>query len=174
MFDSVRTERTPFEDRWNGPYDKLLNYCFGESRDFYVAVKNVSSDVRYSKDIILFMVVFNSKRKPVFIVEVNDDGWVENVELRCRADEQMRRRYLFMLDQCPLPRLWGLCLLGASARFYCGDRISRDLQPSPVRRPDPLGVLPRDFLAGEWAIDITTNEGFAKMKEVIADILANS
>ena len=174
IFNHARAKRTGFENRYYGPYDKLLNYCFGESFTFYVAPQNPPGDDRYDVvDVVVFLVVFDSNNKPVIIVEVKDDGWVEKAELRYRADEQMRNRFALMLDKCHLPRLWGLSLLGTSARVYYGDTTSLHIHPPAMKHPHESRVLPTTFLAGEWAIDILTKEGFAKMKEIVTDIMSH-
>ena len=61
------------------------------------------------------------------------------------ADKLMRDRYGLMLDNCPTPSLWGLSVLGTSARVYCGNkgiiRYNSSGYPSPrafVVRPFPI------------------------------------
>lgn len=172
IFNHARAKRTTFEHRYYGPYDKLLKYCFGESFTFYVAPQNPPRDD--SCDAIdVFLVVFDSNDRPVLIAEVKDDSWIDKAELRYRADDQMRSRYALLLDECPLPRLWGLSLLGTSARVYCGDTTSFNVQPPAIVRSHESRILPKTFLAGEWAIEILTKEGFAKMKEIVTDILSH-
>jgi hypothetical protein len=78
--------------------------------------------------------------KPVLLVEVKDDSWIERAELRYRADDQMRSRYALMLEACPFPRLRGLSLLGTSARVYCG---GTSLQQ--VRLPSLHPLMTRAF-----------------------------
>jgi hypothetical protein len=175
IFDHARAKNTMFENRYYGPYDKLLNYCFGDSFSFYVAPLNLTrDDGRDSIDFVIFL-VFNSNDKPVLLVEVKDDSWAQKAELRYRADKQMRDRYALMLDECPLPRLWGISTLGTSMRVYCGDSASYMIDPAPVPRPEPsTRVLLPSFLAGEWYLDIISQEGFVKMKEVVVDILTHS
>lgn len=172
IFDHARAKQSTFENRYYGPYDKLLNYCFGGNFNFYVAPQNPTrDDSRETVDSTVLLVVFDVHNKPVMIIEVKDDLWAQNAELRFRADAQMRDRYAIMLGQCPLPRLWGISLLGTFARVYCGDRDSYELEPPAVPRPDPLRLVPLTFLAGEWNLDITSPEGFAKLKEIVTDIL---
>ena len=89
IFNHARAKRTTFENRYYGPYDKLLNYCFGESFTFYVAPQNRDD----SRDTVVFLVVFDNNDRPVMIVQVKDDSWAEKSELRYRADDQMRGRY---------------------------------------------------------------------------------
>ena len=81
--------------------------------------------------------------------------------------------YDSMLNDCPLPRLWGLSLLGTSLRVYCGDVVTRDLGPVFKSRPSPSRALPGNFLGEAWNIDILSQEGFDKMKEVVGDIVGN-
>jgi len=139
IFNHARAKRIGFENRYYGPYDKLLNYCFGESFTFYVAPQNPPRDDRHDVvDFVVFLVVFDSNDKPVLIVEVKDDSWAE---LRYRADEQMRNRFASMLDECPLPRPWGPSLLGTSARVYYGDTTSLDVHPPTMKRPHESRVL---------------------------------
>jgi hypothetical protein len=172
IFNHARARHTTFKSRYYGPYDKLLNYCFGESFNFYVAPHSPPSSSD-AIDSVVFLVVFDSNDKPVLIVEVKDDSWIERAELRYRADDQMRNRYALMLETCPFPRLWGLSLLGTSVRVYCGDTTSFKLQPPAIERPHELRILPTTFLAGEWDIGILSQEGFAKMKEIVTDIMGN-
>ena len=172
-FDICREQGKPFENRYYGPYDKLLNYCFGES--FYlVAPQNPPSDHddarRETVDFIVFLVVFDAKNhRPVLFAEIKDDGLAHQAGFRFKADDQIRRRYDAMFADCPLPRLWGLSLLGTSLRVYCGTVATRTVEPAFVPRP-----LPPDFLEGPgaWNIDILSPKGFKTMKKIIADIHA--
>ena len=107
------------------------------------------------------------------MAEIKDDVWATEAEGRFKADEQMRQRYDYMLQDCPLPRLRGLSLLGTSLRVSCGDVVNWDLEPVFENRPSPNRVLPRNFLEGPWNIDILSQEGFAKMKEIVGNIVGN-
>jgi len=118
-----------FENRYNGPYDKLLNYCFGNGFTFYISPQNPPVvDSHHTVNLAIFPVKFD---KPVFILKVNDDSWAQKAELRYRADKQMRDHYALVLDECPSPRLWGLSVLGTSMRVYCGSKTTRDVTPAP-------------------------------------------
>ena len=109
----------------------------------------------------------------MLIAEIKDNGWATKAEKRFKADEQMRQRYDSMLQDCPLPRLWGLSLLGTSLRVYCGHVIDKDLEPAFENRPSSDHNLPSEFLEDAWDIDILSQEGFAKMKEIVGDITGN-
>ena len=44
-----------------------------------------------------------------------------------------------------------------------------------IPRPEPLSrVLSPSFLAGEWVLDLISQDGFEKMKEIVADILTHT
>jgi hypothetical protein len=174
IFEIFRQRGKPFANRYYGPYDKLLNYCFGNSFQYFIELQSPPSDLNLpdTVDFERFMVVFNVNRCPVLIAEIKDDGWAHRADLRFKADDQIRRRYDAMLGNCPLPRLWGLSLLGTSLRVYCGTVTTGSIKPNFVPRPDPSRILAPDFLEGAWDIDILSPEGFNKMKEIIMDVLA--
>ncbi|KAF8522640.1 hypothetical protein BU17DRAFT_44635 [Hysterangium stoloniferum] len=174
IFDHARAKHV--ENRYYGPYDKLLNYCFGSNFTFYVAPQNPPTEKsRETVDFIVFIVVFDQNDRPVLIVEVKDDSWLEKAEYRYRADQQLRDRYRFMLHDCPTPRLWGLSLLGTAMRIYCGHKDASSVAPATILSPEPVDrILPADFLAREWDLDILSSEGFAKIKEIVTDIFNNT
>lgn len=180
VFEIFRHQPEPFdkpENRYYGPYSKLLAYCFGpDSYEFIVAPQNPPSDLspRDTVDFFVFLIVFDIQRRPVLMAEIKDDAWATRAEYRFKADDQIRQRYNFMLHDCPLPRLWGLSLLGTSLRVYCGDVATRDLEPEFENRPGDRRILPSDFLEGAWDINILSQEGFAKMKEIVGDIVDNA
>lgn len=177
IFQICRQDLQHLENRYYGPYNKLLSYCFGpESFDFFVAPQSPPSEFspRDTVDFIVFLVVFDRLRRPVLIAEIKDDAWANKADLRSKADEQVRQRYDSMLNDCPLPHLWGLSLLGTSMRVYSGDTATGDVQPTFENRPNLSRIFPRNFLEGAWDIDILSPEGFAKMKEIVGDIMASA
>ncbi|KIJ24730.1 hypothetical protein M422DRAFT_237347 [Sphaerobolus stellatus SS14] len=176
IFDHGRARSTTLENRYYGPYNKLLDYCFGNTFAYYVAPQKLpTDDNRETVDFIVFLVVFDNNGKPVFLLDVKNDNWAQNPELRFRADKQMRERYALMLHDCPVPRLWGLSVLGTSMRVYCGDTQTLNVDPPSIPRPEPSGrVLSHSFLADGWSVDIMSQDGFTKMKEIVTDILTHS
>ena len=169
-FSHARAKRTSFENRYYGPYDKLLNYCFGESFTFYIAPQNPLRDD--SRDSVIFLVVFDGKDRPVLLVEVKDDSWAEKAELRYCADDQIRGRCALMLDDCPLPRLWGLSLLGTSARVWCGDKATYE-----VSHHCAPGSFARSFAnLLSWGVGHGHLDGgqICEDEEIVTDILAHA
>ena len=104
------------------------------------------------------------------MAEIKDNGWASIANNRLQADEQLRRQYDAMPHTCPLPRLWGLSLLGTSARIYQGDVATGAITPPYQARPREDYVLPLEFLEGEWGLDILSQDGFDRMKEIVVDI----
>ena len=70
----------------------------------------------------------------------------ERTDKRQRADTPMRERYDQMLPNCPIPQLYGLSLLETSFRVYCGDKVTGEVTPHFVGRPNADRILPPDFL----------------------------
>ena len=176
IFEICRHELKPFEDRYHGPYNTLLTYCFGpDSFEFFITPQSPPSEFppRDTVDPVVFLIVVDIQCRPVLMVGIRDDPWAASADLRLKADEQMRHQYDFMIGDCPLPRLWGLSLLGTSLRVYCGDVVTRGLEPAFEDRPNRSQALPPDFLGGAWNIDILSQEGFTKMKEIVGDIVGN-
>lgn len=81
----------------------------------------------------------------------------------------MRDCYNSMLHDCPIPRLWGLSALDISMRVYCGDKAGLEVPPV-VMCSDDSRALPSDCLTGEWGVNLLSQDGFQRMKEVVTDI----
>ncbi|KAF9234173.1 hypothetical protein BU15DRAFT_52959 [Melanogaster broomeanus] len=178
IFNVNRNQDAPLESRYYGPYDRLFNYAVIEgSFTFYLAPQSApdfDTSPRDAVDFVVFLVVLNQQKKPVLIAEIKDDRWANESDKRQRADAQMRQRYDQMLFNCPIPRLYGLSLLGTSLRVYCGDTVTGDVTPDFVGRPNAHRVLPLDFLRGEWDLDILSSDGLKKMQEIVAYIKAET
>jgi hypothetical protein len=173
IFNVSRSQNAPFESRYYGPYDRLINYALIEgSFTFFLSRQTAPDETspRDTGDFVVFMVVLNQQRQPVLIVEIKDDRWVGQPDKRQRADAQMRQRFDQMLFNSAIPRLYGLSLLGTSLRVYCGDKTTGRVTPVFVGRPDVDRILPSDFLEGQWNLDILSQEGFRKIQEIVAYI----
>lgn len=60
----------------------------------------------------------------------------------------MRHRIDQMLPNCAIPRPYGLSLLGTPLRVYCGDKVTGEVTPRFVGRPDVNRISPPDFMEG--------------------------
>ena len=82
------------KSRYYAPYDRLLNYALIEdSFTFCLAMKTEPNDrtfVGYDGiDFHNFMVVSNQEQKPVLIVDIQNDSWVDHPYSCQMADTQM-------------------------------------------------------------------------------------
>ena len=156
--------------RYHAPYNRLFHRCVIEDEFSLMLLAEASFDQLASFEPVdcgLFMVLINLEEEPFLFAEIKDDGWVDEPDKRWRADIQMRRRFDEMLDKCPLPRLYGLSLLGTSLRVYSCDKATRLMNPR-VPKED------RTFLEGQWDVDLLSQEGFQKFQDIVAYIKAES
>jgi hypothetical protein len=172
-----RNQKAPLESRYYGPYDRLFNYAVIEgSFTFFLAPQTAPDETsaRDAVEFVVFMVVLNQELKPVLIVEIKDNRWANEPDKRQRADIQMHQRYDQMLANCPIPHLYGLSLLGTSLRVYRGNKVTGEVTPHFVGRPNADHILPPDFLGGQWDLDILSLDGLKKMQEIVAYIKAEA
>ena len=113
-------------------------------------------------------------RHPVLVAEIKDDSWADRADLRAEADDRMHQWVNAVLPDCRLPSVYGLSLLGTSLRVYVGNVATGKVEPALATCPSSGRNLPNDFLEGAWNIDILSDEGFTKMKEIVGDIVTNS
>ncbi|KAJ6622944.1 hypothetical protein B0H10DRAFT_1755918, partial [Mycena sp. CBHHK59/15] len=121
---------------------------------------------RDAADFIIYIVVHDEKQRPVFLLEVKEDTYRDIPSGRQAADSQMRGRYNNLLYTCPIPILYGLNALGTDIRTYVGDVSNGDVMP-PLVYTNPARVVARDYLKNEWDLDILSDEGFNKTKEIV-------
>jgi hypothetical protein len=177
IFNISRNQNAPLKSRYFGPYDRLFNYAVIEgSFTFFLDPQTAPDETsaRDAVDFVVFMVVLNQEQKPVLIAEIKDDRWANEPDKRQRADTQMRQRYDQMLPNCPIPRLYGLSLLGTSLRVYCGDKVTGEVTPHFFGRPHADRILPPVFLEGQWNLDILSPDGLTKMQEIVAYVKAEA
>jgi len=171
IFQNCRKDLELLDTQYYGPYTKLLNYCFGEGFEFFVAPQNPQCD-RWKDDTagpVVFLVVFDAKHRPVLFADIQDDAGVKTGYTRFEADALMRQRIDEMIGECPVPRLWGLSLFGTSLRIYYCDVTTRAIMPTFEEAPNP-GIL-HNFLKCGWDMDILSQEGFEMMKEIVMNII---
>jgi len=76
IFEICWEMNRPLENCYYGPYDKLINYCFGDSFTFFVAPQHpLNNATKEAIDFIIFLIVFDALRRPVLIAKVKDDSW---------------------------------------------------------------------------------------------------
>ncbi|KAJ6472135.1 hypothetical protein C8R47DRAFT_740225 [Mycena vitilis] len=167
IFAVFRATHGSLENRYYGAYDKLLNYCFGPGFDFVVSPQAPPKEKeRDAVDSIIYLVVRDAKQRPVFLLEVKDDTHRDVPSLRHAADTQMRDRYNQLLYACPIPTLYGVSAMGTNIRVYAGDVLNEDVSPAVVPT-SPTRIVGREYLKNEWNLDLLSDEGFAKIKEIV-------
>ena len=150
-------------------------YCFSpDSFDFFVAPQAPELDLDIF-NLVLYLIVFDAHSCPVLIADVRDDSWGNraDLDLHYRADYQICCWFNFMYQDCPLPCFWGLSLLGTSLCVH-SDFATRSIELHFIDCPSPGHALPHDFLGDDWNIDILSEEGLTKMRQVVQDILTNA
>jgi hypothetical protein len=117
---------------------------------------------------------FGHNLHPVLFLEVKDDAFVDTPKKRFTAAEQIRARFETMLGDCPLPRLYGISVLGTSLRVYVANTATREITPAFSDWPNSVRNVPPNFLQGGWDTDILSPEGFGRMKDIVKDIKDNA
>ncbi len=110
-------------------------------------------------DIVNFTV--SDLTRPVMIVDIQDETWLNDAELRVKVDEKMRRRMALGLPASSL--------VGIEFAWTVDVGVLGDVEPAFQGR---LDKLPRDCLAENWKVDLLSQEGSDKMKAITVDILA--
>ena len=153
------------EDRYHGPYNKLLNYALmDDSFTFFVSPQRAAPYACLLQEDVnpqLCLVVLNQEHKPLLFAEIQVDDWATEPYTRQQADARTREQYNQLIFDCPIPQLYGLCILGTSLRVYCGDKVTGNLTPDFV---DHSKEIP------EWDLDILSPDGLKKMQEIVAYI----
>jgi len=167
----------PPEARYYGAYNMLFLSCFGGPYLPYFTVAPNSPplrlSLRHTDHPMVCFVVSDTNGHPVLVAEIKDDSWADRADLRAEADDRMRQWVKAVLPDCRLPRVYGLSLLGTSLRVYVGNVATGEIEPALATCPSSGRNLPNDFLEGAWNVDIISDEGFTKMKEIVGYIVAN-
>jgi hypothetical protein len=173
MITSAHTELPAYENRYYEPYNMLLVYCFFDIPiQTPLRIAPQKAPYPYSHDLVDF-VISSPATGPVLFLKIKDDSWATSPDRRLKADTQMRQRFKDMSRHCRVPLLWGLSLLGTRLRVYVCDIAHRQVTPPLTQRPSPYLCLPQDFLADGWNVEVTSQEGFESVRDVVADIVAN-
>ena len=170
----------PPEARYYGAYNKLFSLYFDTISPypphFMVAPNSppLRLSLRNTDHPKVCFVVSDIRCRPVLVAEIKDDNWVDRADLRAEADDRIRQWVNAVLPDCRLPRVYGLSLLGTSLRVYVGNVATAEVEPAFATCPSPGRTPPNDFLEGAWNVDILSDEGVTKMKEIVGDIVTNS
>jgi len=110
------------EERYYGPFNALLSYCFQMTSQFRFIVTPQHppslEQPRNSVDTVFYLVIYNSAFGPVLFAEIKDDNWANSAEKRLTENKQVRLRFYHMLRDCPIRTLFGFSFLGTWTRIY--------------------------------------------------------
>lgn len=101
--------------------------------------------------------------RPVFFVEIKPLDHVESMATRVDADKEMRVILQSLHNLIPTPRLHGISVMGQKLAFYSLNKESGYISPPEYVATD---TVPKE----RWDLDITTEEGYAKLMEVVEDV----
>jgi hypothetical protein len=175
LFDECYSEPRPNE-RYSTPYNMLFIYCVAGPEPvpfmFSPPFPPIGSSGFNSNDFRLSLIVqdVSIPPPPVLLVDIKDESRAHSARSRLEADHHMRQLFDSFHAECPLPRLYGLSLLGTSLRVYVRDATTGEIKPAkgPI-----AGSLPHDFLEGAWDVDVLSQRGFDVMKEIVGEIVTN-
>ena len=74
IFEHARSKPAPFETSYYGPYDKLLNYCFGSDFNFYAAPQNPPRDDSW-KAVDLGVSASPDRRLTAYFIKPSEDAF---------------------------------------------------------------------------------------------------
>lgn len=137
---------------YNGLYNSILLHCFDGYQGRQVLVTPEKHELNS-----LYISIRGQDFIPLLITHVQSDVSLRG---RVKADQLIRQKIDTLLTECPLSRLCGLSFVGPSLRVYYGDVATGTIVP-------PL----EDHIEEVWNIDILSPEGFAKMKEVVREVV---
>ena len=164
---------TTIENKYYGVFDKILNrVCFTEDTfsiqpqyplpEFGQAAVGVPA-----VDFVVTYVV-EVDDLPIFFLEIKPLLHTNNISSRVSADTWMRARFRALYKATPTPRLHGVSAMGQRLAFYCMDKAMGHVIPNYVALSTKY--VTDTIPAERWETDITTEEGYQKLMEVVNDV----
>ena len=166
-----------------GPWSKLLFEAFSNTPTGFVVnpqLLPVYVDTHFGVvldsmvHLELALLVCDTAGRPVMFVYITpfDLQSVHNY----KAERQTVAWYDHLLHQSALPRLYAITASRTSCRVYCCDKQTGKITPPPAPRRT-LGGLANNWhipATSAWSLDIVSEAGFQKMREVVEDIVEMS
>lgn len=122
-----------------------------------------------SADPTLRFIAKDPKNNPVFLVQFSPH--VDTAQERYGVDLAMRQFFQSAWTACTLSRLHGISLSPNGVRFYTLDTTTRLISPPSQSIPSIDHVLPRNYLANAWELDLPSLKCFEQFQEITADYL---
>ena len=150
-----------------GPYNALLDFCFPWEEGW-----NVIPQFRQprKRDTIDFTTVFVVSRQqvPVLFLDAKPGFHICNCGARASADEQMRDLFFVLGEDVVTARLHAFSALGNQLSHY--KLVCENMELTPHEVPRSPRHVTDTAPASSWNIDILTEDGFACLMEIVADV----
>jgi len=173
FFEAIQSpgekHRIAEESLYNGVYNALLSYLFPPTERYIVTPKPMQPPADWSTDPGVVFIVEKASQ-PVFFLEVKPPAYYAHRSCRAVADEQMRAQFLELADAVKLPVLHGVSALGTRLCFYSFQSDTNMLTPPRVLKD--LGSMKDVAPPTRWDVDLLSEEGEAKMRQVVDEVKA--
>ncbi|KAF9503564.1 hypothetical protein BS47DRAFT_789130 [Hydnum rufescens UP504] len=158
------------ENRYYGPYNKLLNTLFPPDSDFIVSPNYIPANIDNDTNFILSFEI-TLRHCTVLILEVKPPQHLLFYSVREAADEQIRRRLVDLSDlsgRAPLPVLYGISAMGTKLCFYELEKAPRRLTPQRIPRDREFtnDVAPQE----RWDCDVLEANGEQRLRALATQI----
>ncbi|KXN64859.1 hypothetical protein CONCODRAFT_44957 [Conidiobolus coronatus NRRL 28638] len=164
-------KRGNIEKDYYPPYNILLTEYFPAYEGYSVAPVAQPVGERDSIDFTVEYVV-ECNAKPVMFLEIKAPDDFEKDSKRQEADEQMRRRFRQLIDDCPdfINKLYGLSAFGTKMAYYTLDTEERKITPLKIKDDD---IYIKDTAPKKWwDSDMLQQGGEQRFLEVVEEIKA--
>jgi len=121
-------------------------------------------DSRRGVDLVTLYLVRHSY-DPVLFPEIKSDKQLMFSSTRVRADRQMRERFLDMLQDTKIPKLYGLSTIGTKICVYWWGKSSDKVYPETSFK-GKVETAPENM----WCVDLLRIEGEKEIRKVVADV----
>ncbi|KAJ3224074.1 hypothetical protein HK099_000286 [Clydaea vesicula] len=155
------------EKQYYPAYNALLYTEFPISDDFFVAPQAHPLDTNESIDFVVEYLLYRDN-KPIFFIEVKPHNRLRSASARGEADTQMRKRFLDLLDNCPLRSLYGMSVFGTNFCLYNVSKEFREVYPTEVPRNAKIltDIAPKEW----WNKDILNDNDAIILKNLFDEI----
>jgi len=182
---------TTVENKYYGAYDKTLNGLFDtlnvngndSAEEYIVEPQYTPTCEERGIPAINFVITHlflhtrsgsgkktegDAADKPIFFLEIKPPVNVNSGSARIAADAQMRARFRSLRDDCPIPILHGISVMGQRLAFYSMDKATGCIEPRYIAMSKDYVTNP--ISADRWQMDVTTEEGYQRFLAVVNDV----
>jgi len=156
LFD-VSRDKLNAGNQFQTAYSGLLYSCFGDTKNEklkFTIRPGLRVRGEYYPDFLLSFIVsdWTPRLRPFFFLDLWDGNHEYTEEMLKAVDAKVRVHFEQVFEECPLPKLHGMCVIGRNIRLYSGKKGGEI-----STKPDAL----------KWGVDVMSDEGLALMNEVV-------